>query len=143
MRIGEDDADRLALKTLAQVLQYRQGGAGQRGVEVGIADVGEVNAIGRDMPLPGAPPRRQDRLTHLARLDGLRRQELYPGLGQPAVIGHLRPQTCSARHACPQSAPAAITEPAGPLAGPGPLARRAGTAGARRSLLGMCTGAAG
>ena len=38
-RVGEDDADRLALKTLAQAPQHRQGAAGQRGVEVGIADV--------------------------------------------------------------------------------------------------------
>jgi hypothetical protein len=120
MRIGEDDADRLALKTLAQVLQHRQGGAGQRGIQVGIADIGKVNAIGRDMPLPGAPPRRQDRLTHLARLDGLRCQEPFPGPGQLAVISHLRPQTCSARHACPPSASAAITGPAGTLAGGAP-----------------------
>ena len=82
------------------------------------------------MPLPGAPPRRQDRVTHLARLDGLPRQEPLPGPGQPAVTGHLRPQTCSARHACPQSATAAITGPSGILAGPGALAGRAGTAGA-------------
>ena len=101
MRISEDDTDQLALKILVQVLQHRQGGAGQRGVEVGIADVGKVLTVSRDMPLPGAPPRRQDRVTHLARLDGLPRQEPFPGLGQPAVTGHLRPPTCSARHPCP------------------------------------------
>ncbi len=121
MRISEDNADQLALKILAQVLQHRQGGAGQRGIQVGIADIGKVNAVGRDMPLPGAPPRRQDRVPHLARLDGLRCQEPCPGPGQPAVTGHLRPHTRSARHARPPSATAAITGPAGTLAGPGAL----------------------
>ena len=101
MRIGQDDADRLALEILVQVLQHRQGVAGQRGVEVGIADVGKVNAVGGDMPVPGPPPRRQDRVTHLARLDGFRCQEPLPGLGQPGVVGHARPEDWTTRHDCP------------------------------------------
>ena len=100
MRIGQDDADRLALEILVQVLQHRQGVAGQRGVEVGIADVGKVNAVGGDMPVPGAPPRRQDRVTHLARPDRLPCQEALPGLGQPGTC-HVWPNDCSARHASP------------------------------------------
>jgi len=101
MRIGQDDADRLALEILVQVLQHRQGAAGQRGVEVGITDVGQVNAVGRDMPLPAAPPRRHDRVTHPARLDGFRCQEPLPGLGQPGVVGHARPEDWTTRHDCP------------------------------------------
>ena len=135
MRIGEDHANRLALKTLAQVLQHRQGGAGQRGVEVGIADIGKVNVVGRDMPRPGAPPRRQNRVTHLARLDGLPCQEPFPGPGQPAVISHLRPHTCSTR-----AWPDAVAGCAGGVRGhgvlrsvalPGISQRRAGVSGMR------------
>ena len=114
MRIGQDDADRLALEILVQVLQHRQGAAGQRGVEAGITDIGQVNAVGRDMPLPAAPPRRQDRVTHPARLDGLRRQEPLPGLGQPGVVGHARPEACTARHACPWPAVTAVAGLTGP-----------------------------
>jgi hypothetical protein len=55
--------------------------------------------------------------------DRLPCQEPFPGLGQPAAIGHLRPRPCSARHARPRSATAAITGPAGTLAGPGALLR--------------------
>ena len=101
--VSEDDADRLARQTLAQVLQHRQGAAGQRGVAVGIADVGKVHAAGRDMPLPAAPPRRQDRVTHQARLDGPRCQKTLPGQGQPGVIALLRPQARSARQASPSA----------------------------------------
>ena len=85
-RIGQHDADRLALEIVAQVPQHRQGVAGQRGVQVGIADVGQVDVAGGDIPPPGAPPRRQDRVPHLARPYGLTCQEALPGLGQP---GHL------------------------------------------------------
>ena len=114
MRIGEDDADQLALKILAQVLQHRQGGAGQWGIQVRIADVGQVNTVSRDMPLPGAPPRRQDRVTHLARLYGLPRQEPFPGPGQP-----VSPVT-SGRKRAPRDMPVPSLQPLLSLGRPGP-----------------------
>ncbi len=91
MRVGEDDADRLALQALPQAVQHRQGIAGQRSVEVGVADIGQVDTVGRDMPFPGAPPGRQDQAPYLARPDGLRRQEPLPGLSQPGIIPHPPP----------------------------------------------------
>ena len=99
-RIGQHDAERLAPDIVAQVLQHRQGVAGQRGVQVGIADVKQVDVAGGDVPPPGAPPRRQDRVTHPARSDRLTCQETLPGLGQPG-IRHVWPDDSSARHMPP------------------------------------------
>ena len=90
-RIGQHDADRLALEIVTQVPQHRQRVAGQQSVQVGIADVGRVDVVGVDVPLPRAPPRRQDHLPHLARPDQLTGQETLPGLGQPAVLPRLWP----------------------------------------------------
>ena len=141
--IGQHDADRLALEIVPQVPQHRQGAAGQRGVQVGIANVGQVDAVGGDVPLPRAPPRRQDRVTHPARADQLTGQELFPGLGQAGVLCHLGPGDYSARHTSPachdrcrgSAGPAEALEVCvAPLrltaAGPGDLAR--GRAGHRR-----------
>ena len=83
--VGEDDADRLALEMLAQVPQHRHGAAGQRGVEVRVANIGQVDAVRSDIRPPGPPPGRQDRVAHLVRLDRLRGQEPFPGLRQPAL----------------------------------------------------------
>ena len=63
-RVGEDDADRLALETLAQqALQHRQGAAGQRRAGAGIANVARVDVASRDIPPPRTLPARQDRVT--------------------------------------------------------------------------------
>ena len=51
-RVGQDDADRLAVELLVQVPQHRLGGAGERRVEVGRAQVAQVEPVGRDPPLP-------------------------------------------------------------------------------------------
>ena len=64
--VGEDHADRLAFQVLAQASQHRHGAAGQRGVEVRVAGVGQVDAVRGDVPPPGPPPGRQDRVAHLA-----------------------------------------------------------------------------
>ena len=90
-RVGEDDADRLALETLAQqALQHRQGAAGQRRAGAGIANVARVDVADRDIPPPRTLPGRQDRVTHQAWLERLRRQEPLPGPGQPGTVRHLR-----------------------------------------------------
>ena len=90
-RAGEDDAGRLALETLArQALQHRRGAAGQRRAGAGIANAARVDVAGRDIPPPRTLPARQDRVTHLARLERLRRQEPLPGPGQPGAVRHLR-----------------------------------------------------
>ena len=90
-RAGEDDADRLALQTLArQALQHRQGAAGQRRAGAGIANVAPVDAAGRDIPPPRTLPGRQDHVTHHAWPEPLRRQEPLPGPGQPGAVRHLR-----------------------------------------------------
>ncbi len=85
--VRQDDADRLAVQVLAQIPQHRQGAAGQRRVQVGVAHIGQVDVIGGDVPPPGAPPGRQDRVAYLVRLDRLRGQEPFPGLGQPVTAG--------------------------------------------------------
>ena len=80
--VGEDDADRLPVQVFAQMAQHRQRAAGQRGVEVGIAQVGQVDPVGGHVPSPGPPPRGQDRVTYLVRVDVLGGQELLAGLRQ-------------------------------------------------------------
>ena len=65
------------------------GAAGQRRVEVGVADVGQSRCGRRPRCLPRPPPRREDRLAHLAGLDGLGGQEAHPGLGQPLAVGQI------------------------------------------------------
>ena len=100
-RIRQDDADRLALEVVTQILQYRQGVAAQRGVQIGLADVGQVEVVGGDVPRLGAPPRRQDGVAHLAGLDRLRGQETLPGPGQLRIARHLWPDGWSARHTSP------------------------------------------
>ena len=65
-RVGQDDADRLPVHVLAQVPEHRHGAAGQRGVQVGVADIGQLDAVRGHVPVPGAPPGRQDRIPHLA-----------------------------------------------------------------------------
>ena len=85
-RVGQDDADRLPVHVLAQVPEHRHGAAGQRGVQVGVADVGQFDAVRGHVPVPGAPPGCQDRIPHLVRLHWLPGQESLPGLSQPAAF---------------------------------------------------------
>ena len=85
-RVGQDDADRLPFQVLAKVPEHRHGAAGQRRVQVGITDIGQLNAVRGHIPIPGAPPGRQDRVPHLIRLHRLTDQEPLPGFGQPTAI---------------------------------------------------------
>jgi hypothetical protein len=55
-RVGQDDADGLAVQMLVQVPQHRHGVTGQGRVEVRVPDVGQLDAVGRDTPVPGPPP---------------------------------------------------------------------------------------
>ena len=80
--VGEDDADRLVVQVLAQVVQHRQGAADQRRVQVGVAHIGEIDPVGGDVPAPGSPPRGQDRVADLVGIDVLGGQELLAGPGQ-------------------------------------------------------------
>ena len=79
--IGQDDADRLAIQVVPQVPQHRQGVTGQRGVEIGITDVVELDMVGGHVPVPGAPPGGQYCIPHLVRLEGVGGEEPLPGLG--------------------------------------------------------------
>jgi hypothetical protein len=54
--VGQDDADRLAVELLVQLAQHRIGAAGKRGLQVGISKIAQVDVIGGDLPLAGAPP---------------------------------------------------------------------------------------
>jgi hypothetical protein len=103
----------------------------QRHAGAGIANVARVDVAGPGILRPRTLPGRQDRVTHLARLDGLRCQEPFPGLGQPAVTGHLRPQTCSARQR--RSATAGTARPAGGGIAAGGAPPSSSRARARRS----------
>ena len=51
-RVGQDDADRLPLQVLAQVAEDRHGVADQRGIQVGVADIGESDTIRGHLELP-------------------------------------------------------------------------------------------
>src|SRR6516162_7154397 len=80
--VGQDDADRLAAQFLVQLAQHRFRAADQPGLQVGFVQVVQVDAIGRHLPLTGAPPRGEDRLAHRSRVHRLGVKELNPGLGQ-------------------------------------------------------------
>jgi hypothetical protein len=89
-RVGQDDADRLAVEVVAEVPQHRQGVTGQRRVEVGIPDVVELDVVRRHVPVPGAPPGGQDRVAHLVCFEGVGGEEPLPGLGQPVAVRDVR-----------------------------------------------------
>ena len=86
-RVGQDDAYRLAVQVLVQVPQHRHGAAGQRGVEVRVPDIGQLDAVGRDLPVPGPPPRGQDGPADQPGGDGLAREKPLPRLGQSSAAG--------------------------------------------------------
>ncbi len=96
--VGEDDADRLPLQVLAEVAQHGHGVAGQRSIKIRVPDVRQRYPVGGYLPLPGAPPGRQDRLTYLARPDRLGRQETLPRLGQPLAVGRGWQVHCCGHH---------------------------------------------
>jgi hypothetical protein len=52
VRVGQDDADRLAVQLLVQVPQHRIGRPGQVGLQVGVAQVVQLDVVGGDVPLP-------------------------------------------------------------------------------------------
>jgi hypothetical protein len=81
--VGQDDADRLAVQLLVQLPENRVGGAGQRALHVRVVQVAQVDVIGGHVPLPGPPPRREDRFAHDGGIDRLGGQEVVSGLGQP------------------------------------------------------------
>jgi hypothetical protein len=62
----------------------------QRHAGAGIANVARVDVAGPGILRPRTLPGRQDRVTHLARLERLRRQEPLPGPGGPGAVCHLR-----------------------------------------------------
>jgi len=96
--VGQDDADRLAVELLGQAAQHRSGAAGQRGVEVGVMQVGQVDSVGGHPQAARAPPGRQDWLAHPRRLDSVGREEAHPRLGQPIGIGPVRRTRRCQRH---------------------------------------------
>ena len=81
-RVGQHDADRLALELLVQVPQDRLGRPREGRVQVGLAEVAQVKPVGGDVPLPRPPPRGQDRLPDRLRVDRVAGEEPVPGLGQ-------------------------------------------------------------
>ena len=81
-RVGQDDADRLAVKLLVQVPQHRVGRPGQVGFQVGVAQVVELDVVGGDVPLPGPPPGRQDGLADSAGINRLGGEKPLPGFRQ-------------------------------------------------------------
>ena len=89
--VGEHDADRLAVQLVVQVPQHRLGGAGQRRLQVGRPQVGQPQPVRRDVPLPGPPPGRQDRLPDRRPVNRQRRQEPVPGRGQ-AISSAVQPR---------------------------------------------------
>ena len=111
-RVGEDDADRLAVELLAQPAQHPLGAAGQRGVDVRIAQVGQLDLVGGHVQLARALPRGQDRPAApgpgRGRLGG---QEAHARLGQlggpataPPIPGVV---SCQSLHHPPQARPGA------------------------------------
>ena len=107
--VGQDHADRLALEVLPQVPQDGHGAAGQRGVQVGVAGVGQIDMVRGHVPPPGAPPRGQDRVPHLIGLDAFGRQELLTNPGQPGTLGQLPLRGRCWRHWTP---PLLLVDPA-------------------------------
>ena len=88
--VGEHDADRLPGELLVQPAQHGLGAAGQRSVQVRVAHVRHLDAVGGDVAPLGPQPRREDGLAHLARLDRLGGEEAHPGLGEPGAVGQGR-----------------------------------------------------
>ena len=93
-RVGEQDADRLALQLLVQVPQHRLGGAGQHRFQVGGAQVIQVEMVGCDSPLLGPPPRREYRFPDEPGIHRFSREEPVPGRGQ-AITRVVQPRRCT------------------------------------------------
>ena len=96
--VGEDDADRLAVELFVQVPEHRVGVPGQGSLRIGIAGVPQLDPVGRDPPVTGAAPGRENRLAHLMRAHRLRGQEFLPGLGQPGTAAHGLQRHCCVHH---------------------------------------------
>jgi len=67
---------------LVQLPEHRIGGAGQRALHIRVVQVAQVDVIGGHVPLPGPPPRREDRFAHGGGIDRLGREEVISRLGQ-------------------------------------------------------------
>ena len=95
VRVGQDDADRLAVQLLVQVPEHRIGRPGQVGLQVGVAQVVQLDVVGGDLPLPGPPPGREDGLAHGALVDRLGSEKPISGLCQLIFRRtHRRRSTC-------------------------------------------------
>jgi hypothetical protein len=89
--VGQDDADRLPAKLLVQPRQDGRRAACQRGLEVGRMQEGQVEAVGRDVPLAGPPPGGKDRLPDDLAVDRLGGEEPVPG-HRKAIAGTVQPR---------------------------------------------------
>jgi hypothetical protein len=87
-RVGQDHADRLPVQVVAQVPEHRHRAAGQRRVQVGVADIRQLDVVGGHVPLPRPRPRGEDRAAHLLRLDRVPGQEVLPGPRELIRAGH-------------------------------------------------------
>ena len=88
--VGQHDADLLPLQLVAQRAQHRLGAAGQRGVDLGIADVGQLDPVRGHLQLARSPPGGEDRVPHLVGIGGLGRQEALAVDGDAFTVGRGR-----------------------------------------------------
>ncbi len=91
-RVGQDDADRLAVELLMEPAEYRLGTAGEFGVQIGIAQIGQLDLVGRDTQVARPAPGRQDGGPDATRLGRLGGEETDPGRGQVVGLAHDGPR---------------------------------------------------
>jgi hypothetical protein len=85
--VGEDDADRLPVEILVQLLHHRFRAAGQGKVQIGVRHIGHGDPIGRQVPSPRPHPGRQDRRPDVLRPDRIEGEEVQPRRGgTPPVV---------------------------------------------------------
>jgi len=88
--VGQDDAHRLAVQLLVQVAQHRARTSGERGVDIGVADIGQVDLIRVDFQLAGALPGRKNRPAHAIGHCRLGGEEAHPAHREPVAGGQTR-----------------------------------------------------
>jgi hypothetical protein len=132
--VGEHDADRLSGELLVQPAQDRVRAAREGRVQVGVAHVRHLDAVGGHVAALGPQPRREDALAHLAGRDRLGGEEAHAGLRQPGTIGQGgRSGLCgSRRHRLPPRCVSGLTRPTEGRLGPG---RRANITPDRRDTV--------